>query len=367
MGILSSNQFNNFIKVLLDAYPVRFQFAQMLKTRLDKSLDAMATTGALETDIFYVIQTAEAQGWTHQLINAARESRPGNNHVINFAQQFNLASTRKSGKELERIIKDGNGFLDVAAWRSALGRAETRVCRVEVSLNSGNIAYGTGFLIGPSTVITNYHVIEPLMKNLAKSEEVILRFDYKTLEDCITLNQGSIYKLEDGSDWHIVSSPYSLADLQGEETDKLPNENELDFALLLIKGEPASDCVGKIIEPEAPQRGFFEMPNPPSEVNPGEPILILQHPHGDCLKLAIDMEAGLEKNGNGTRIRYTTNTLPGSSGSPCFNINWEIVALHHAGDPNYGELHKAGYNQGIPFAMILKYIRDNRFEHLLSE
>jgi V8-like Glu-specific endopeptidase len=32
-------------------------------------------------------------------------------------------------------------------------------------------------------------------------------------------------------------------------------------------------------------------------------------------------------------VQYTTDTLPGSSGSPVFNDNWEVVALHHAGGP----------------------------------
>jgi len=31
------------------------------------------------------------------------------------------------------------------------------------------------------------------------------------------------------------------------------------------------------------------------------------------------------------RLQYTTDTLPGSSGSPVFNDAWEVIALHHAG------------------------------------
>ncbi len=32
-------------------------------------------------------------------------------------------------------------------------------------------------------------------------------------------------------------------------------------------------------------------------------------------------------------LYYTTDTEPGSSGSPCFNDQWELIALHHSGVP----------------------------------
>ncbi len=30
------------------------------------------------------------------------------------------------------------------------------------------------------------------------------------------------------------------------------------------------------------------------------------------------------------RVRYTTDTEPGSSGSPVFNNRWDLIAIHHA-------------------------------------
>jgi V8-like Glu-specific endopeptidase len=31
------------------------------------------------------------------------------------------------------------------------------------------------------------------------------------------------------------------------------------------------------------------------------------------------------------RVQYLTDTLPGSSGSPVFDADWNVVALHHSG------------------------------------
>jgi hypothetical protein len=70
------------------------------------------------------------------------------------------------------------------------------------------------------------------------------------------------------------------------------------------------------------------------------------------LKLALDTEAVIGVNDSGTRVRYRTNTDEGSSGSPCFDDRWNLVALHHAGDPKFAPLYHPEYNQGIPFAAI---------------
>jgi hypothetical protein len=48
-------------------------------------------------------------------------------------------------------------------------------------------------------------------------------------------------------------------------------------------------------------------------------------------------------------MRYVTNTEKGSSRSPVFNENWDLIALHQSGDRSIVPF----YNQGIPFAAIL--------------
>jgi hypothetical protein len=54
-------------------------------------------------------------------------------------------------------------------------------------------------------------------------------------------------------------------------------------------------------------------------------------------------------------VQYITSTLTGSSGSPVFNDNWEIVALHHAGGmlPEPDTQRRFFRNEGILIASIL--------------
>ena len=75
------------------------------------------------------------------------------------------------------------------------------------------------------------------------------------------------------------------------------------------------------------------------------------------MKLAFDTEGVLGVNANRTRVTYTTNTLGGSSGSPCFNQHLELIALHHAGDPKYAPMYFPKFNEGIPISAIRERLR----------
>ena len=61
-------------------------------------------------------------------------------------------------------------------------------------------------------------------------------------------------------------------------------------------------------------------------------------------------------NANRSRVRYSTNTESGSSGSPCFDQNWNLVALHHGGDPNFDVGHRPEFNEGIPVDAIVTFL-----------
>jgi effector-associated domain 1 (EAD1)-containing protein/trypsin-like peptidase len=351
---LSGQQFQRLTKALLDAFPNQFSLTQMVAFRLEMNLNALAMGNNLTEIVFRLIQKAEAEGWTLRLICAARESNPGNPTLLAFSQEFGLVSTSKSGRDIERIIKP-NSFLNVAGWRTRLGRIETQVCRIEVNSNAGCI-YGTGFLVAPDVIMTNYHVMEAVLAGAegransrgygAQARDVVFRFDYKKLADGTTINSGRVFRLT-VDDWLIDKSPNSSA-------RRLPRPDELDYALLRVDGDPGNHPVGsEKAEPDAIPRGWIEIAREPYDFQPSEHLYILQHPQGEPLKLVIDTNPKIGINKNGTRVTYETNTEGGSSGSPCFNQDWQLVALHHSGDPNFDPDHKPEYNEGIPISTIM--------------
>jgi hypothetical protein len=360
---LNGKQWQELSEALRSAFNYN-RFLRLLQFRLEKSLQDITLASEFEQVVFDVIERAEAEGWTMRLITAARESAPDNLKLIAFAQQFELVSTDASRATLEQTIVETNSFLDVDAWLENAGRVEPCVCRIEVKLN-GRMAYGSGFLVGPSLLVTNYHVMEAVILGeqgkttssglSATRDDLVLRFDYKRLGDGDVVNPGVEHKLAEN--WLETSSPYSSADLKNAG-DSLPAPNELDFVLARLEKAAGNEKVGGSGEPESSARGWLEVPDSVHEFVPDSSLFILQHPEGAPLKLALDTHSVIGVNANGTRVRHRTNTEGGSSGSPCFDENWNLVALHHSGDPNYDGINPPGYNRAIPIAAIRGLLGD---------
>jgi V8-like Glu-specific endopeptidase len=77
----------------------------------------------------------------------------------------------------------------------------------------------------------------------------------------------------------------------------------------------------------------------PTQVRKDERVSIIQHPGGHLKQ--ISMQNNFIAYADAREVQYTTSTLPGSSGSPVFNDNFEVVAIHHSG----GLLVEPGTNQ----------------------
>ena len=342
---LKGAQLERLSEALRRAFLVQ-RFKEMMTFKLDKRLEDYSLGSDYKEIMFEVITAAEAEGWTAELIQAARESNPGSAALQALAQEVDLASAPST---LERTIKERNPYLDVEIFRTRLGQLETQVCRIEIPTPKGTV-FGTGFLLGPEVVMTNHHVMDIVISGKAKPEAAIFRFDYKRLSDAV-LSEGAVYKLAT-ADWLIDSSPPSDVDSKREPKPGVPKPDELDYAIVRLQGAPGSTPAGQKPDPKDPPRGWINVEKS-AHAAPASPLLIMQHPDAAPLKLALDMSGVIGENTNGTRLKYTVNTEGGSSGAPCFNADWDLVALHHSGDPNFDSDHKPEYNEGIPIEAIL--------------
>lgn len=340
---------------LMDAFGAG-NFQRIVLHRLNLEIYDFVPLNADRSEMVFETIERTNQLWrTDELIAAAREANPTNSVLHEFSQQFGLTSLKndKPVQEYQRIVTETSSFLNPASWRTKLAEIENRVCRIEIQSNEGLIS-GTGFLLGSNVVLTNYHVVEVVIKGekgettedglSAKRANVKCRFDYKRSADNTVLNKGVTYQLD--ADWLVDSSP-------SFPLDQLPPKDCLDYALLRLSGTPGKDIVGNMPSAAGAARGWIPVPQNPHEFKKDSPVFIMQHPKGSPLKLAFETNGVIELNENETRLKHRVNTEEGSSGSPCFSQNWDLVALHHSGDPDFTPENKPAYNEAIPIAAIL--------------
>ncbi len=366
---------HSLVEALSNAFGSTDAFRKMVDSRLRTTVDLPAREQSLFRDVRAVVDRAEDNGWIAALLVNARRSRPEDLRLARIADGMGLgimpSATENLDKaiarvptgtkvdadttteKLETIIRQFSD-LSPADRRTLEARLEARICRIITPRNEG-----TGWLVGPDLVLTNYHVVKELLseKPTLRGRDVICQFDYKVAA-------GSVFKGTDCSlspDAPVVDwSPFSAVDLS--DTDEVPGENELDFALLRLDRKMGNLSIGGEGEEGAPKRGWISLKKalerPDPEDRPGETkmlLYVLQHPYGGPLK--GECGAFVSVNANQTRIRHEATTERGSSGSPCFNFSdLEPVALHHAGKHSRS-LNKP-FNQAVPLSRIMRYLRD---------
>jgi len=316
-------------QALQAAYYNLAELEQLVYFGLGERLDDIAAPGALPARVMAVIQWVEASGRTEELVRVAHDRRNGNPRLRTFRQRYLASAQRQvSPAILERLTDSAIRLKNPALWRDQMARAEACVCRILV----GGRAAGTGFLAGPGLVITNYHVIER-----ARGAAIDAEFGFRIAADG-TAEPGQRHPVTGPP---VFERPYSAVDAQHPKPAP-PALDELDVAILPVAGAPELSPVdGK------PRGTLVPAARPPLAA--GELVTIIQHPMGERLQFAYDHI--LEINPDHTRVTYKVQTLPGSSGSPCFDPDWNLIAIHHSGDPRTG-MQLAEYNEGIPIATI---------------
>ena len=315
----------------------------------------------LPTVIFRLIQAAQAEGWLGDLVVAAHSTRPRQHKIASVATELgftglgpNLTNRRIIGapvassaaSQLESIVRDRERFIDVEGFIARATTVQSQVCRIEVTRKNGN---GTGFLVGSDLVLTNYHVMEPVFRSQALATDVVCRFDYRKTPHGETVRPGTPFKLKQG-EWEIDKSPYSQKDLVEGRGD--PSPDELDYCLLRLKEPAGEGKAGGSQDTNAERRGWVTTNKNSGAGAAGDDVFLFQHPKGRPLVVAVGEHLGF--NGAGNRMRYDADTLGGSSGSPVFNADLELIGLHHRGDPAADVVKMtAEHNQGIPVSRIL--------------
>jgi S1-C subfamily serine protease len=164
---------------LSDAFVDYTDLALVLR-RAGRRIQDITGAGAMPAVVNAVIEYAETRDWVHDLIAAARASNPSNVALLKVSAAIGLEPGAPSGDgdalaeasaHFERMVDPQRGIADLGSFAARLEAVMHQVCAVELGDQSG-----TGFLIGPDTILTNYHVVEPAVKRTFDPENIRVRF-----------------------------------------------------------------------------------------------------------------------------------------------------------------------------------------------
>jgi V8-like Glu-specific endopeptidase len=190
-------------------------------------------------------------------------------------------------------------LLDVAFLALAMKRSAS-VCRVEVSPRGGGPRFGTGVLVAADMVLTNHHVLQwSVDENLEQNAAATTVTFGCVTTDLVEASREQTFRLASDSPVRHVS-------------------DRLDYVLLHVEAT-IRDARNIAVAP-------FGTKVPVSRSG----LHILQHPGGGTMKLAVSSNGVTHVNEREGVVQYVTTAAPGSSGAPCFDDDWNVVALHHA-------------------------------------
>jgi len=136
---LTGLQKEQLSEAVLSAFTTQ-HLRRMLTYRLDKNLSHYVSGGPFPDQVFELIEAAEREGWTPQLIVTARQFNPGNRQLQLVADELGVSAiptlampgappSRMEYRSFEREVTR-NSFLDVVQWRTRQAQIEARVCQV---------------------------------------------------------------------------------------------------------------------------------------------------------------------------------------------------------------------------------------------
>jgi Trypsin-like peptidase domain len=240
----------------------------------------------------------------------------------------------------ETLLNAMAAFEDPALFRSRLAASEVRVCQVMVR----GEAAGSGFLVGPQHILTNWHVTQTLGDQGGGG---VALFDHKRDTQGTVVNPGRPVSF--APEWKVASSGFAADPV--ELSPEGPAMGLFDYALVQLSEPVGAQGIGT--DHSGDPRGSFALGARNTPISADEPLWVLGHPATSDVQLPLLLSfaspSGANLSTNLTRLRYKINTKRGSSGSVVLDRNFDAVALHHFGG--------AADNQGVPLGLVIEDLR----------
>ncbi len=252
------------------------------------------------TNWFNILIHADQQQAIGAIIAVAQAEYPTEKAWLEAAKEGVL--TGISGVDIKTDV-EWNGTGDPGTLEKIIGKRSTllpihflevgfAIARSVVRIELSNGASGSGFLTQDNLLITNNHVIAS--PEVARQAKIQCNFQ---------LTASSL------------SAPVEEYTLKPEAGFASSPPTNHDWTAIRVAGDPNAKWGALPLRKVNPQKEDW--------------INIVQHPAGGPKQVAL--YNNLIVYADQDRVQYLTDTLPGSSGSPCFDSDWRVVALHRSG------------------------------------
>lgn len=261
---------------------------------------------------------------------ADRLARITARHILRTQSQFSIshAAIPALKHALERGTLGGmeKNFLGESTFSLANVRDMLTACSsIACVTNRTDARLGTGFLVdgaslglsvGGAVFITNAHVLSATVPKAILPKDALVTFEVES-----ELAGMPIFYSVDRV--LFESRPGDL----GASSDET-----LDVTIVTLKSETAA----------APQFATLKTASALPLIQDKSKAYVVGHPLGSGLQISLNDSKLLDIDDAERLVHYHTPTDPGSSGSPVFNTDWEVIGLHHGGSRKTPRLHGSG-------------------------
>jgi S1-C subfamily serine protease len=270
------------------------------------------------------------------LLNAALLKREGGSLTISTTE-LALQKNPEPGyvNNLQAIL--GNDSFQTYSWYIKGLNACSAVARIGETTDVG---VGSGFLLDGSVISAAYN------------GQIVLLTNAHVVSDDPKANHGSLIPGRSVATLETVDKTLALKFKNIICTSPV---SDLDYTVLSFDDSSQAE-----LQKHRNEICAYTVAGPPVP-DSKQRVYIIGHPWGGILRISLQDNIFLACNDR--FMQYRTPTVPGSSGSPVFDDNWELIGIHHAGGENMPLLDPLGTygkaNEGILIGAICQHCPKN--------
>jgi len=240
-----------------------------------------------------------------ELVRTKRESHKvftkkkrgnGEEDVSESSSELNVE--RSPENVFEVAVEAVQGLNDMVSSRFLYEGAERARTVGRISAIEGPNPIGTGFMVSPNLLMTNHHVL----KSTKEAQGCYVEFDYYYSKDSLRVKSENFALRPDG--FYYSNKNY-------------------DYAIVMVE---ATSDQGVFLS----EYGWNVLSGQSYSIEPSDRLNVIHHPKGLHQQISIRKNFVVNIPNEDIYIDYMTDTDYGSSGSPVFDDEWNLVALHRS-------------------------------------